>query len=537
MPLGAFKTALMGAAGGGAAAMTAFGGIITQWKGAASVITDSSAADNNGTTTGVRYSTAATKSGTYGLRSVDFGDPPRGYVRAPTMSTLGMTTAFTVSCWAKTDAHPATWTGLFGQASTSSWSDGFGMYVSGTNTIRGFVNVYTSDPVIASGITFTNWNHYVLTYDGSNLKLYINGSLEDTAANSGTIASNTIGIADLHVASDDYSFTWPGVSDEWGFWNEALTAAEITAIYNSGTPLSLSSDSGNYASSANLKAYYKFEDPKTYRVHTFRGDGKFVVSAGEADVDYLVIAGGGGGGGNIGGGGGAGGVLENTSGSVTVTAQTYPITVGVGGSGLSWTGGPNASSGGDSVALGLTADGGGRGGGEYQRSPSSQSASALDGGSGGGSWGSGGGQNNEVGGDGTAGQGNDGGDDGDGSHNSGGGGGKGSVGQDSSSTSYVAGNGGSGGSGLMGITATTRTYAAGGGGGVYGGSGWVVGTGGSSIGGSGGSGPSSGSRVEAKSAVPNTGSGGGGGGNYGGGFDSAHGSTGIVLIRYEVEAA
>lgn len=31
MPLGAFKTALMGAAGGGAAAMTAFGGIITQY--------------------------------------------------------------------------------------------------------------------------------------------------------------------------------------------------------------------------------------------------------------------------------------------------------------------------------------------------------------------------------------------------------------------------------------------------------------------------------------------------------------------------
>ncbi len=32
----------------------------------------------------------------------------------------------------------------------------------------------------------------------------------------------------------------------------------------------------------------------TYRVHTFRGSGKFYVSAGEADVDWLLVAGGGG---------------------------------------------------------------------------------------------------------------------------------------------------------------------------------------------------------------------------------------------------
>ena len=51
----------------------------------------------------------------------------------------------------------------------------------------------------------------------------------------------------------------------------------------------------------------------TYRVHAFRGSGKFVVSDGEADVDYLIVAGGGGGGGtknnltsNGGCGGGAG---------------------------------------------------------------------------------------------------------------------------------------------------------------------------------------------------------------------------------------
>ena len=73
----------------------------------------------------------------------------------------------------------------------------------------------------------------------------------------------------------------------------------------------------------------QYEDSgTTYRVHTFRGSGKFLVSAGAADVDYLIVAGGGGAGG---GGGGAGGMLTGTG--IAVSAGTYAITVGVGGVG------------------------------------------------------------------------------------------------------------------------------------------------------------------------------------------------------------
>jgi hypothetical protein len=87
-----------------------------------------------------------------------------------------------------------------------------------------------------------------------------------------------------------------------------------------------------------------------YKIHTFTGDGCFVVSAGAgspfATVDYLVVAGGGSGGG-LGGGGGAGGYRESTGNSGCYTASplatptgimlqlaTYPITVGGGGAGF-----------------------------------------------------------------------------------------------------------------------------------------------------------------------------------------------------------
>ena len=77
----------------------------------------------------------------------------------------------------------------------------------------------------------------------------------------------------------------------------------------------------------------------TYRVHTFRGSGKFVVSAGTADVDILCIAGGGGGGGGhptasyYGGGSGGGGGGMRTHTSQTLTAATHTVTVGTGGEG------------------------------------------------------------------------------------------------------------------------------------------------------------------------------------------------------------
>ena len=61
-----------------------------------------------------------------------------------------------------------------------------------------------------------------------------------------------------------------------------------------------------------ITQYVDSGDSKTYRVHTFRGSGKFYVSAGAADVDYLIVAGGGAGGKNLAGGGGAGGVTQGS---------------------------------------------------------------------------------------------------------------------------------------------------------------------------------------------------------------------------------
>ena len=100
-----------------------------------------------------------------------------------------------------------------------------------------------------------------------------------------------------------------------------------------------------------------------FKIHSFTGDADFVVSqvgniiGGPGNVDYLVIAGGGSGGGGRGGGGGAGGFRTTfpspgcNAGAFPISATTYPITVGGGGSG---------SSGSNSVFSTITSAGGGK---------------------------------------------------------------------------------------------------------------------------------------------------------------------------------
>jgi hypothetical protein len=72
-----------------------------------------------------------------------------------------------------------------------------------------------------------------------------------------------------------------------------------------------------------------------FNIHTFTTPGSFVASGAPKACEVLVIGGGGGGGTQHGGGGGAGGFRYSTS--LTLSAGTYTIVRGSGG-----TGGPNA---------------------------------------------------------------------------------------------------------------------------------------------------------------------------------------------------
>jgi len=277
-----------------------------------------------------------------------------------------------------------------------------------------------------------------------------------------------------------------------------------------------------------------------YKIHTFTGPGTFTVCsvgnpAGSNSVDYLVVAGGGGGGWNRGGGGGAGGLRDCTSAGFSVTVQSYPITVGGGGSGSTPFPAPNAdlegNPGSNSVFNSITSTGGG-GGGYY--------CGGLTGGSGGGggtssppqeplisSYLGGAGNTPPV----SPSQGNDGGDATPTGSPTGGGGGGGAtaVGTNAQRTPGVAGSGGAGKdlSGTFGTSSGECGVFAGGGGGSGGNPacGYTPGSGGTGGGGSGGNDTTAGT-----AGTTNTGGGGGGGNPV-----SGNGGSGIVIIRYKYQ--
>jgi hypothetical protein len=110
------------------------------------------------------------------------------------------------------------------------------------------------------------WYHVVLVFNGTGSSteyayLYINGSLEDTESSSNhdlNSQSNYVSVGAKNN-SGTISNYFNGQVDEVAFWNEVLTASEVTALYNSGTPLDAGSNSGNYTSSPGLVAFYKFQ--------------------------------------------------------------------------------------------------------------------------------------------------------------------------------------------------------------------------------------------------------------------------------------
>ena len=281
-----------------------------------------------------------------------------------------------------------------------------------------------------------------------------------------------------------------------------------------------------------------------FKIHTFTGDGNFVVSfagnqpsfsnpspqysaSGPNGVEYLVVAGGGGSGG---GGGGAGGFRTNypSTPSLTITAQTYPITVGAGGAAGPGSYVARGSNGSPSIFSTITSAGGGAGGG--------WNTSANAGGSGGG----GGFHPTPVA---TAGagntppvsppQGNPG-----GAYNVGGGGGAGGGGGSGGAGSAAPGSptrgGGDGGSSTNnGITGSTVAYA-GGGGGAVNRDGPGSDPGGTGGGAGAGNGASTSNGDGQAATIANRGSG-GGGAELQAPSNSGNGSKGVVIIRYKFQ--
>lgn len=118
---------------------------------------------------------------------------------------------------------------------------------------------------LASAIATSTWTFVAFSYDGSNLRLYKNGSAVATQANTsdpGTASFNTY-LGSMGNGNGT-AYTLGGKLDDMRLYNRALSSTEIAQLYATGIPTAIGhSESANSSGplSSGLVGYWTFDGP------------------------------------------------------------------------------------------------------------------------------------------------------------------------------------------------------------------------------------------------------------------------------------
>jgi hypothetical protein len=171
-----------------------------------------------------------------GDRATTFArDGGAGRVSVPRASALEPTEAITIECWFQPTVTISTLTTLVGYGADSvepyllGVEDGLGAYqffLANSGSTGGAVMTFANTHA-AIGVSV----HLVATYDRANLRLYVNGELDSSAAATGEIGGYA-GSAGLSIGADvDGQRGAEGTIDEVAVYNRALPPERIRAHF------------------------------------------------------------------------------------------------------------------------------------------------------------------------------------------------------------------------------------------------------------------------------------------------------------------
>lgn len=137
--------------------------------------------------------------------------------------------SFSINLWIKVTTL---WTTMsLATYGTNAANQNIFLYIDASSKVN--ANFYWGVGAVISSTTLTTgtWYMITLTYDGTNLRLYVNSSLESTWAN---ITAN-IGSTYSYIWVDytNTTFFYNGLEDEIWYWSRTLTLAESQQLYNS----------------------------------------------------------------------------------------------------------------------------------------------------------------------------------------------------------------------------------------------------------------------------------------------------------------
>src|SRR6185369_7209285 len=189
-------------------------------EGSGTTIGDVSGQNNNGVASGTTWSTA----GKFGNALVFNGT--NAVVTVPDAPSLQLTAAVTLEAWVFPTTAPTGWRAVIdknvdGYYLMASTDNGNRPGAGGTWT-NGNKNVFGT-----SVLPVNTWTHLASTFDGTTVRLFVNGVQVASLAQTVPLATTT---ATLQIGGDAYTGeNFAGLIDEVRVYNRALSAAEIQA--------------------------------------------------------------------------------------------------------------------------------------------------------------------------------------------------------------------------------------------------------------------------------------------------------------------
>ena len=204
--------------------------------------------------------------GNYAL-SFDSSDSPANYIDINNYSDIHTSPSGSISMWIKPNVTHPSFPTLVAAGDNAVSNTFFEYYI---DTPSGKVNLVVRNAgtnhtriLNDTAITQGEWNHVVLTSDGTTGKIYLNG-VDDTIprpgfSNNGGYFSDLTGLDNLTLGIMEYNggtlfAPFSGSMDEVAFYNVELDSGAVSALYNNGT-----GSIATNVSSSNLLLYYNFE--------------------------------------------------------------------------------------------------------------------------------------------------------------------------------------------------------------------------------------------------------------------------------------
>ena len=214
---------------GAALSANSFDPNVSWWKG------ENNATDSIGSNNGTLHGGITFAAGRVG-QAFSFDGSTAQYVSIPSTASLNIFGTHTVAFWVKPNALPTS--GNVYQL-VSKWTNGYEHKQVSINA-NGTVTYFLYGTTASSGVTSTTalqpgvWCHVAATYDGANMKIYINGLQDVSTAATGDVGDSS-GTLYLGYNPDTAAFAggeayFNGLLDEVGWYDKALSATEVANL-------------------------------------------------------------------------------------------------------------------------------------------------------------------------------------------------------------------------------------------------------------------------------------------------------------------